>query len=126
MTNETKYNYEIKVPINLLGLVGKLNEYGNKIGYSSNYRYFGYNDNSGNVYMYDEMEQFSLFISEFDDENEIKFVGTDYNDGEELILDEQEILDILKYQVIDGCTDKINGIFDKWVNKRNKEREQEE
>jgi hypothetical protein len=125
MTNEIKYNYEIKVPMNLLGLVGKLNEYGDKIGYSNDYRYFGYNDNSGNVYMYSEHEQFTLFISEFD-KDEINFVGTDFEDGEELILDEPQILDILKYQVIDGSTDKINGIFDKWVNKRNKEREQEE
>ena len=121
MNNKNKYGYEIDVPMKNLDLVAKLNEYANWIDYDKNYRYFGFNENYSNTYLYSEMEQFTLYIHGYDENKIIQFAYTDLNDGEELILSYEEMikeLNLTPNMGLIGATDKINKYFSDWQDRK--------
>jgi len=84
--------YQINVPQGNLEEVAKLVKYADMVGYPYEGRQYGYNDTHGNTYIWSEWANYSIFISDFHG-GEIEFCYTDYNDGEELLTDETEMLE---------------------------------
>jgi hypothetical protein len=105
--------YQVNVPQGNLEEVAKLQKYADKIGYPYEGRQYGYNDMHGNTYIWSEWANYSILISDFHG-GEIEFCYSDYNDGEELIKDEEEM-----HEAIGTIThEKLETYFNDWQMKK--------
>ncbi len=89
--------YQVNVPQGNLEEVAKLQKYADMLGYPHEGRQYGYNDMHGNTYVWSEDANYSIFISDFHG-GEIEFCYSDYNDGEELLMTEAEIISAVAKQ----------------------------